>query len=54
VLDTATGEVAEGIYERLGWQRAGVVPDYALFPDGRYCATTIFYKNVGGAATAKS
>ena len=54
VLDTATGEVAEGIYERLGWQRAGVVPDYALFPDGRYCATTIFYKNVGGDATAKS
>lgn len=46
VLDTATGELAEGIYEKLGWQRSGVIPDYALFPDGRYCATTLFYKYV--------
>lgn len=46
VLDTATGEPAEAIYERFGWQRAGVVPDYALMPDGRYCATTFFYKHV--------
>ncbi|MCF1483059.1 MULTISPECIES: GNAT family N-acetyltransferase [Rhizobium/Agrobacterium group] len=47
VLDTATGEPAEAIYEKLGWTRAGVVPDYALFPDGRFCDTTIFYKRVG-------
>ncbi|WP_429931448.1 N-acetyltransferase family protein [Agrobacterium vitis] len=47
VLDTATGEPAEAIYEKLGWMRAGVVPDYALFPDGRFCDTTIFYKRVG-------
>ncbi|MBO3758655.1 GNAT family N-acetyltransferase [Ciceribacter sp. L1K22] len=46
VLDTATGELAEGIYEKLGWQRSGVIPDYALFPDGRYCDTTVFYKRV--------
>lgn len=44
VLDTATGEPAEAIYERLGWSKAGVIPNYALFPDGRFCATTIFYK----------
>lgn len=47
VLDTATGEPAEAIYEKLGWQRSGVIPDYALFPDGRSCDTTIFYKRVG-------
>ncbi|MGV2126991.1 N-acetyltransferase family protein [Agrobacterium vitis] len=47
VLDTATGEPAEAIYEKLGWTPAGVVPDYALFPDGRFCDTTIFYKRVG-------
>ncbi|UNK38014.1 GNAT family N-acetyltransferase [Shinella sp. H4-D48] len=47
VLDTATGSPAETVYERLGWQRAGVIPDYALYPDGRYCATTFFYKRVG-------
>jgi len=47
VLDTATGSPAETIYERLGWQRAGVIPDYALYPDGRFCATTLFYKRIG-------
>ena len=47
VLDTATGEPAEALYEKLGWQRSGVIPDYALFPDGRACATTVFYKRIG-------
>ena len=47
VLDTATGSPAEAVYERLGWQRAGVIPDYALYPDGRFCATTLFYKRIG-------
>lgn len=37
----------EAIYPRLGWQRVGVIPDYALFPDGRYCGTTLFYKRIG-------
>ena len=45
VLDTASG-TAERLYERLGWQRVGVVPDYALLPDGVLCATTFFYKQV--------
>ncbi|MBB4952868.1 GNAT superfamily N-acetyltransferase [Agrobacterium vitis] len=47
VLDTATGEVAETIYEKFGWTKAGIVPDYALFPDGRFCHTSIFYKRLG-------
>ena len=47
VLDTATGSDAERLYQRLGWQRVGVVPDYALWPDGRLCATTYYYKAVG-------
>jgi ribosomal protein S18 acetylase RimI-like enzyme len=45
VLDTASS-TAERLYERLGWQRVGVVPDYALMPDGVLCATTFFYKHV--------
>jgi GNAT superfamily N-acetyltransferase len=49
VLDTVTGGDAERLYARLGWQVVGSVPDYALFPDGRPCATTIFYKAVGDA-----
>jgi ribosomal protein S18 acetylase RimI-like enzyme len=44
VLDTASS-TAERLYERLGWQRVGVVPDYALLPDGALCATTFFYKH---------
>lgn len=47
VLDTATGSDAEAIYPRFGWQRVGVIPEFALFPDGRFCGTTIFYKKLG-------
>lgn len=50
VLDTATGSLAESIYPKLGWERAGVIPDYALFPDGRYCDTTLFYKRLASVA----
>ncbi|WP_407866038.1 GNAT family N-acetyltransferase [Phyllobacterium phragmitis] len=45
-LDTATGSEAEAIYAHLGWEKAGIIPNYALFPDGRYCATTLFYKGI--------
>jgi ribosomal protein S18 acetylase RimI-like enzyme len=47
VLDTVTGGQAEKLYTRLGWTRAGVIPNYALFPDGRFCDTTIFWKQLG-------
>ena len=46
VLDTATGSDAERLYERLGWQRIGVIPDYALWPQGGLCATTVFYRRL--------
>jgi GNAT superfamily N-acetyltransferase len=46
VLDTVTGGDAERLYEREGWARVGVIPDYALFPDGRFCDTTVFYKRL--------
>jgi len=45
-LDTVTGDPAERLYARLGWQRVGVIPGYALYPDGRVCDTTIFYKEI--------
>ena len=44
VLDTVTGDDAERLYERLGWRRVGVIPGYALYPDGRPCDTTVFWK----------
>jgi GNAT superfamily N-acetyltransferase len=43
VLDTASPD-AERLYARHGWQHCGRIPDYALWPDGTPCATTIFYK----------
>lgn len=44
VLDTVTGDAGERLYARLGWSRVGSIPNYALFPDGRACATTVFFK----------
>lgn len=46
VLDTVTGGDAERLYTRLGWTPVGVVPGFALFPDGHLCATTYFYKEI--------
>jgi GNAT superfamily N-acetyltransferase len=46
VLDTCTGTDAERLYLRLGWTRAGIVPQYALFPDGSSCDTVIFWKRL--------
>ncbi|ROZ78749.1 GNAT family N-acetyltransferase [Ramlibacter sp. WS9] len=45
VLDTASPE-AERVYERQGWQRVGVIPNYALMPDGALCSTTYFYRDL--------
>jgi GNAT superfamily N-acetyltransferase len=46
VLDTVTGADGERLYAKAGWQRCGVIPDYALWPDGGYCDTTVFYKRL--------
>ena len=45
VLDTATPE-AERLYERLDWQRAGVIPDFALLPAGGLVDTTFYFKRL--------
>jgi GNAT superfamily N-acetyltransferase len=49
VLDTVTGGDAERLYTRLGWQRVGSIPDYALWPQGGLCATTVFYRRITDA-----
>ncbi len=46
VLDTATGSEAERLYARLGWTSVGVIPGYALWPQGGLCGTTVFYRPV--------
>jgi ribosomal protein S18 acetylase RimI-like enzyme len=48
VLDAVTDGDAARLYARLGWQRVGDIPDYALFPRGGYCSTTVFYRDLRG------
>ena len=43
VLDTASGD-AERLYTRLGWTLVGVIPDYARWPGGGLCPTSVFYR----------
>jgi ribosomal protein S18 acetylase RimI-like enzyme len=43
-LDTKRGDAAESLYRRAGWTEVGVIPNYALNPDGSLCDTVIFYK----------
>jgi GNAT superfamily N-acetyltransferase len=47
-LDTAEEEGAGPFYEKLGFTRAGVIPDYALKPHGGLCGTIIYWKRLGG------
>jgi ribosomal protein S18 acetylase RimI-like enzyme len=48
-LDTATAD-AERLYERLGWTRAGEIPDYAMNPDGTLTPTAYYFKRLTTAA----
>jgi GNAT superfamily N-acetyltransferase len=45
VLDTASAD-AERLYERAGWIKVGVIPDYALRPDGPLCDTIVYYRRL--------
>ena len=46
VLDTVEGSAAEGLYRSLGWQTTGVVPNFAMNPDGVPQAATFFWKDL--------
>jgi GNAT superfamily N-acetyltransferase len=46
VLDAVTGGDAARLYERMGWTTVGVIPRYALYPDGRPCDTTYYWKSL--------
>jgi GNAT superfamily N-acetyltransferase len=49
VLDAVTGGDASRLYERLGWVRAGDIPRYALYPEGGFCSTTYYYRDLTSA-----
>ena len=46
VLDAVTDGDAARLYERMGWVRVGVIPRYALMPDGEPCDTTVYYREL--------
>jgi GNAT superfamily N-acetyltransferase len=46
VLDTVPNENGHRLYQRAGWTETGLVPDYAMFPDGRLCDTAIMWKRL--------
>jgi len=46
VLDAVTGGDGARLYERLGWHRVGDIPNYALMPQGGFCSTTYFYRDL--------
>ncbi len=48
VLDTASDD-AERLYARVGWERVGAIPGYALLPQGGFCSTTVYYRNLSAA-----
>ncbi len=46
LLDTCKNSAAERLYTSLGWIRVGEVPKFALNPDGSWCDTVFFYKQL--------
>src|SRR5919202_6378274 len=51
-LDTAAEEGAGGFYEKLGFVKAGVIPDYAFKPHGGLCATILYWKRIAPRGSA--
>ena len=51
VLDTRHGDVAEQLYQGLGYQLVGLIPEYFVNSDGRLHATALYYKLLAEAGT---
>ena len=52
VLDTAVDDGASGLYERVGFTLAGIIPDYALKPHGGLTGTLVYWKRLTATAPA--
>ena len=46
VLDTAVDQGASPLYEALGFNLTGIIPDYALKPHGGLTGTMIYWKRI--------
>ena len=48
VLDTRHGDIAEQLYQSLGYQFVGAIPAYFINYDGQPHATAVYYKLLAG------
>jgi hypothetical protein len=48
VLDTEEGSAAEKMYERIGYVRVGVIPQFALNSDGSQPINAVFFYKLLG------
>lgn len=46
VLDTREGDPSNTLYQSVGWQLAGVIPQFARNADGTLAGTALYYKLV--------
>lgn len=44
VLDTRKGDPAESLYQKLGYIKAGEIPNFARNPDGTLAPTVLYYR----------
>ena len=51
VLDTAVEDGASGLYEQLGFNLTGIIPNYALKPHGGFTGTMIYWKRIPQSAS---
>lgn len=49
VLDTRHGDVAEQLYQAMGYQLVGLIPAYFINTDGQPHATAVYYKLLADA-----
>ncbi|MGL5363674.1 MAG: GNAT family N-acetyltransferase [Bosea sp. (in: a-proteobacteria)] len=48
VLDTVVDSAGDRLYARGGWQAVGIIPNFALWPDGQLCPTKYYFKDLRG------
>jgi len=53
-LDTAEEDGAAGLYESLGFELAGLIPDYAFKPLGGLTGTRIYFKRIGAGSASQA
>lgn len=46
VLDTRRGDIADGLYQRMGYVQAGVIPRYAISSSGELDDTVFYYREL--------